>query len=376
MTLQRLPVRERLSQPLAVHLHPLVADQHQAVAGAAQRLQLPGRQRAVAQGDLDAEVQHRVGAHPRRRRAADRDRHLRPLPLAPPVGHPYREAAALQLRHALQEAIGMLGRPGQRAVEIAGVGQSPHPVACPGRLLHRRQQVDQRRPVLRPGVLLQGAAQRQVLEASPRAEACGVGGQERERPLLVVPVLGQVEADPSHLPPARRPCAQQAGHAARGRGGVLHPRVELLPQALQEVRREILASLHRRSVQDPGGQERVARRLDRHLLGVRRQVAEPGQVVFRKLLPVAQAGDLLGRQLLRRQGEERAAPIAPKGVQHRSQSGRGFLRCGIRLPAQMTGRRQSHAHGCRLCTAGRVVDIRTGETPARPRLPSCPSAFL
>ena len=182
------------------------------------------------------------------------------------------------------------------------------------------------------------------LRRPPGAEACGVGGQERERPLLVVPVLGQVEADPSHLPPARRPRAQQAGHAARGRGGVLHPRVELLPQAPQEVRREILASLHRRSVQDPGGQERVARRLDRHLPGVRRQVAEPGQVVFRKLLPVAQAADLLGRQLLRRQGEKRAAPIAPKGVQHGTQSGRGFLRCGIRFPAQMTGRRQSHGH--------------------------------
>ena len=156
-----------------------------------------------------------------------------------------------------------------------------------------------------------------MLEASPGAEAGGVGGQERERPLLVVPVLREMEADPPHLPPAWRPRAQQGGHAARGGGGVLHPRVELLPQTPQEVRREILASLHRRSVQDPGGEERVARRLDRHLSGVLGQVAEPGQVVFRKLLPVAQAGDLLRRQLLRRQGEERAAPVAPKGVQAR-----------------------------------------------------------
>ena len=340
-----------LVEPLAVHLHPLVAEQHQAVAARAQRLDLLRRQRAVSQGHLHLEVQHRIGAHACRRLTADRHRDPRPWPLAPPVGYPYRQAAPLQLRHALQEAIGMRRRPCQRAVEVAGIGQRPHPVARPGRLLHRRQQVDQRRPVSRAGVLLQGIAQRQMLEATAGAEAGRVGGQKRERPLLVVLVLGQVEADPSHLPPARRPCAQQAGHAARGRGGVLHPRVELLPQALQEVRREILASLHRRSVQHPGGQERVARRLDRRLPGVLGQVAELGQVVFRKLLPVAQAGDLLCRQFPRRQGEERAAPIAPKGVQHGTQSGRGFLRCGIRLPAQMTGRRQSHPHGCRLCTA-------------------------
>ena len=200
------------------HLHPLVAEQHQAVAGAAQRFQLLRRQRAVAQGNLHLEVQHRVGAHPRRRLTADRDRHLRPRPFAPPVRDPDRQAAPLQFRHASQEAIGMLGRPRQRAVEVAGIRQLPHPGARLGRLLHRRQQGDQRRAVVRPCVLLHGVAQRQVLEASAGAETGGESGQKRERARLIVLVLGQMEADPPH------PAASVAHGLAATRPGRRRPR--------------------------------------------------------------------------------------------------------------------------------------------------------
>ena len=366
LALQGLPMGDRLIQPLAVHLHPLVAQQHQVVGGVAQRLQLVCRQRAVAERDLHPEIQHRIGAHPSRRLGADRDRDLRPRPLAPPVGDPYRQPAQLQLRHALQEPVGIRGRPGQRAIQVAGVRQRAHPRARLGRLLHRRQQVDQRCPVVGPGILLQGVAQRLVLEPAAGAEAGCIGGKERERPLLVIPVLGQVEADPSHLPPARRPLAQQRARAAGSRGGLAHPLVEPLPQAPQAVGRQIFAALHRRRVQHPGGEQTVVGRLHRDPLGLGRQVAQPGQVVFRKLLPVAQAGDLLRRQPLCRQGKERRAPVASERVHDGSQVGSdgSSLRRRIGLPAQMAARRQSYAHERRLSPAGEGAGLRTCDTCA------------
>ena len=114
-----------LVEPLAVHLHPLVAKQHQVVAARAQRLELLRRQQDVSQGHLHLEVQHRIGAHPCRRLTADRHRDPWPWPFAPPVGYPYRQAAPLQLRHALQKATGMRRRPGTQTAAPPALKSAP-----------------------------------------------------------------------------------------------------------------------------------------------------------------------------------------------------------------------------------------------------------
>ena len=198
--------------------------------------------------------------------------------------------------------------------------------------------------VLRPGVLLQRPAERQVLHPSARAESGGVRGHERERPLLVVPVLGQVEADSPHLMPARGPRAQKRRQAAgRGPDGFAHPRVQVAPDPLQAVLGEILAPVHRGGGQNPGRAVGRRRGLDLNTRLVLRQMAQRGQVAFGDLLPEAQGGRFMGVDTVRRQREERGAPVGVEGGLQGREGGRDGV-AGARRPAQLPGRRQSETH--------------------------------
>ena len=205
-----------------------------------------------------------------------------------------------------------------------------------------------------------------------RPEAGRIGRHEGERTRLVVPVLGQVEADPPHLMPFRRPSLQECGQPAGARDRLPHPAVQALPDALQYLFAEILAAVHGRGGQNPARAVGGGQGLDLEAFRILGNVAQTGEMALRELLPVAHARHAPGRGLLRREGEEGFALVGLEGaLQGWRSRRRGLVPGGF--PAQTSRRRQSYAHAP---VAGRVPDTRRppGTTPAstasRPRSPS------
>ena len=357
-----VPVLDRLPEPVAVDLHPLPLEQHEVAVAGEQRLDLRVRQRLPGQRDGDVEVQHRVRADHRRRPASDGDADPRPRPLAPPVRQSHGQAGRLQLRHAAQQPIGAIRRPRQRLVDLARVDERPHPRARLRGLLDRRQQRDERRPVPGAGILRQRPAQGQVPHPSARREPGGVRRQEGERPLLVVRVLRQVEADPPHLVPARGPRPQERRQPAGLGRRLPDPRVQVAPDPPQALLGEVLAPAHRRGGQDPGGAVGRPRRLDLDARLLLRQLAQRRQVPLAYLLPEARGRRSLGVDPLRRQGEERLAPVGrERRFQAREAGWEGVA--VARRPAEMPGRRQSEAHEGRSVTS--PISLRAWPTRYR-----------
>ena len=370
LPLQCMPVLDGFTQSVPVYLDPLALEQHQAVLAAEQRIQLFGRQRGIAQGDTDVEVQHRAGVEHRWRPGTDRHRHLGPGPAAPPVRQPHRQPALLELRRTAQQPVGTRRRPGHGPIDVAGVHQIFHPVAGLGRLLHRREQLDERGAILRSRVLLQRLAQRQVLQPARRAEAGGIGRHEGERTRLVVPVLGQVEADPPHLMPFRRPPLQEGGQPTGARDGPPCPAVQAFPDALQCLFAEVLAAVHGRCGQDPVSTVGVGQALDLEALRILGNVAQAGEIALCEPLPITQARYALGRNLVRREGEESLAPVGLEGAMQWRRSGRRALVPG-RLPAQVSRGCQSYGHAPFSRTVpgtrrSRLVSARNPDAAQRP----------
>ena len=173
---------------------------------------------------------------------------------------------------------------------------------------------------------------------------------------LVVPVLGQMEADPPHLVPFRRSLLQEGGQTAGARDRLPHPAVQALPDALQCPSGEILAAVHGRGSHNPASTVGAGQGLDLEGLGILGNVAQTSEIALRELLPVAHTRPVLGRDLVRREGEERLAPIALEGALQGLRSARRSLVSGG-FPAQTSRRRQSYAH------ASVVDQALFGESP-------------
>ena len=152
-----------------------------------------------------------------------------------------------------------------------------------------------------------------------------------------------MEADPPHLVPFRRSLLQEGGQAAGARDRLPHPAFQAPPDALQCPFGEILAAVHGRGGQNPASTVGAGQGLDLEGPGILGNVAQSGEIALRELLPVAHARPVPGRDLVRREGEERLAPIALEGMLQRLRSGQCGLICGG-FPAQMSRRRQSYAH--------------------------------
>ena len=140
----------------------------------------------------------------------------------------------------------------------------------------------ERRAILRPRVLLQGLAQRLVLHASLGREPGDVGRQERERMIRVALVLGEVERHAADEPPLGIELAQVGLHAPRMvRDLVADERIELGPPGGKDIRVEVFAPLHRRSLEDLERKVRRGRYGDRRNRArgrLRRRLAETRQV--------------------------------------------------------------------------------------------------
>ena len=175
------------------------------------------------------------------------------------------------------------------------------------------------------------------------AETGRISRHESERTRLIVPVLGQMEADPAYLAPFRRPPSQKGGHTAGARDCLPHPAVQALPDVLQRPLAEILAAVHGRSGQNPVSTVGGGQGLDFEALSILGNVAQTGEIALRELLPVTHARYALNRDLLRRERKDGLAPIGLEGaLQGRRPGQRSLIPGGF--PAQTCRRRQSYAH--------------------------------
>src|SRR5262249_18981357 len=183
----------------------------------------------VAQGHLHVEVKHSINAKHRGCLGPDPYRHLRPGPFLPPVWEPDGYATLLERRYAPQELIGPSRRPRHGLIDGARVHQLLHPCAALGRLLHRGQELDERRPILRPGVLFERLAQRQVLQPSRRTKASVTRPQKGKGPPLLVLFSRQMKPHPPHLMPLRRPRLQERFESTRRDDRLVRPTIQSLP---------------------------------------------------------------------------------------------------------------------------------------------------
>ena len=126
-------------QALPVHLDPASLEQHQTGVGVEQLGKLLRAQRLVPEHGLDPKIQECLPAEALLAAVADAHRHLGAAAPAPPVGQAHHQPALLVERHLAQEAVGLLGRPGQRVVDVAAVHQLLDPRTQLGGPLHRRQ---------------------------------------------------------------------------------------------------------------------------------------------------------------------------------------------------------------------------------------------
>ena len=180
------------------------------------------------------------------------------------------------------------------------------------RLLHRGKELDERRPVLRPGVLLQRLAQRHVLQPSRRTEAGGIGRHEGKRACGIVLVFRQMKAHPPDLMPLRRPRLQERFQSTRCGDRLVHPTVQGLPDVLHHHVGKIFPALHWRCCQDKAGEIGRRRRFDLKSLRGLGNVAQIRHIPFRQCLPVAQCWCVIRNDLVRRQRKESFPPIGLK----------------------------------------------------------------
>ena len=108
--LDLFPVVEGFLQLLPIDLDPLPSEQDQAVVGGHQLPPFVLVELLVAQGELDLEIEHRFHVELLLLGVADRHAHAGPGTFLPPVGQADQDAALLEDRCVLEEAIGLGGR--------------------------------------------------------------------------------------------------------------------------------------------------------------------------------------------------------------------------------------------------------------------------
>ena len=138
LLLDLLPMIERFLQFLAIDLDPLPTQHDQSVVSRHQFLPFGLAELLVAQRQLHLEIEHPFRVELLLLRVADRHADAGTGTFLPPVGQPHQNAALFKDWRVLEESISLVGRPGQRLVEITRVDQLLHQGALLRRQLHRR----------------------------------------------------------------------------------------------------------------------------------------------------------------------------------------------------------------------------------------------
>ena len=334
--LDRLELIERPAQSFMIDFDPLAADEGEPVGLREQALDLGRRQRLAVERHLHAEVEQRVQPELRRRLAADRRLHLRTRrPVhAPARRHAHDDAGAFQRRNVLQELQRLLRAPAQRMKDLAGVDHRLQPGALLGGALHRHQQRQQALAVFRAGIFLQGLAERQMLRLGLRRQPRRVGGQEGERGLFVLAVLGEIEMHAPDQIPGGMTGFEEVLNSNAGFGQFnIEGRIHASPEIGEDRSRQVLRTGHGRNrggqfVQFVFGGNRDGR-LGPPLADTGKS-AQRGHVARPKLAPIRQRPAAGSSRPRRRPGIESMTGAPDKRIPHlrtahRIQGGR-FLR--------------------------------------------------
>ena len=201
----RLEAREQAREPLRIHLHPVAANQLQAIAARQQRAHLGGGKAFAVERHFHLKIEQRVLAEQRGRAGADprRDRGPGWLPARPGARRAHHDAGRSELGHVGEELPGVAARPAQGVINLALCHHLLQPGAFGRGALHRHQQRQQLRfaPAIRK--FFERARQRQVLRLAVRRQASRVSGEKCERRVRVFAVLGQIEMHAPDLIPRR-----------------------------------------------------------------------------------------------------------------------------------------------------------------------------
>ena len=172
--------------------------------------------------------------------------------------------------------------------DLAGLDQRLHPRAAFTGALHGREEIHERLLIPRPGVFLQGLAQRLVLYTPAIEQFRRIGRKKCEWVLRIALVLRQVKANPAHPAPQRAAPVQPFRETALAVGdlaaGVF---IQGRPQLLQCFSTQVFPAAHGRCGRGHLGQLR-AWRWQRVLQILRRlgDVTQRGQIVLGQSPPV------------------------------------------------------------------------------------------
>ena len=233
-----------------IDLDPLAADQGQPVGMRQQPLDLGRRELFAVERHLHPEVEQRIQPELRRRIAADRCLHLRARRAvhAPARRHPHDHAGAFERGNVLQELQRLLRAPAQRMKDLARIDHGLQPGAMLGGALDGHQQRQQALAVPRTGIFLQSLAERQMLGLGLSRKPRRVGRKKRERGVLVLPVLGEIEMHAPDQVPGRMTALEELLHGELGlRQLGIEGRIHASPKIGQDGRRQVFRADHGRN---------------------------------------------------------------------------------------------------------------------------------
>jgi hypothetical protein len=294
---------------------------------------------AAVEGQVGVEIEHLIHADHADRFAADVDLDLRPGRFfrGPPIGQPHDDAGLFDTWRFGEEAIRFADRPGLRREQrfrIEQLANQPRPLS---RAPHRLEQRHEFGLLPGAGVSPQRFGERKMLRPGLARQPMGEGRQEREGPLGIALVLGEMKGDAADEVPERVDRAEPRRRAlgmlvAAGDDQV----AQLAPQPGERRRRQVLQAAHRRGLGDQSLQvvdAGLAQRFPRSpFLEVAQALEEPA----REAAPIHQGRGQLRAKVRREEQQALGAGFSERLAQRlRDRFGERRVRVGAVLDAQV-----------------------------------------
>jgi hypothetical protein len=210
-------------------------------------------------------------------------------------------------------------------VQLAGREQLAHERGRFGGALDGEEELEKTRAVVFAGVVLKGAAEREMAWGAVVGGAGGVGGEEGEGAELVGLVLGEVEADAADDAEGGVASDAPGGDGAGGADGGAGRGEQLDPEGAEGVEMEVLAAEHGRSGGEEGSEIVVGRRkLERLPVAIELGMgAERGEKEAGESAPEGEDGRKVGRSVGGDELEEAGAGAGGEGAEEAARGGLG-----------------------------------------------------